>query len=546
MRSKTAYLCLALALLLSLAACKGQADEQDTQPPVIPTVAPTQEPTPTPTPPIPYTDVSEDADYYNAVVWAYKNGIASDGKTFEPDSACTRGQVITFLWRAMGSPEPQITECPISDVAPSDWFYTPVLWAYESGISTSSTFNPGNPCSNAEALTFLWRAEGEPAAAVHNSPVALAASGAYYERPAAWAETNGVLGSNFDPSAPCSRAGLMMYLHWLTEEWTFDEEDKALQAEYEQIISDTQLYEVHGFGLVYADYVDVDNDGKVELLTVAVDDDKGQATAAVYANVDGHAQKASEMSFEMRIGTHSSEFLLCKTDGQLYLCAAGLYTESAGAYQCNTSRFYRLGTDAIVLEHDLDYVEEYNFETETTSRTYTDSDKKISEGEFNAVLQKFTDDRLLYELESWGGVIHISNRGILPSEDEYRLNYWEGVNPFYAAVLKGDFSAFAGNYGNFTLNADGSITSSSPIFITNRKPISVTITEEGRISCVLIEKNRDGAEESYEICPIGLGYESYYNGQMGEDIPLDKSKIQIFYIWRGSESYNNSGYCKVS
>lgn len=545
MRSKTAYLCLALALLLSLAACKGQADEQDTQPPVTPTVAPTQEPTPTPTPPIPYTDVSEDADYYNAVVWAYKKGIASDGKTFEPDSACTRGQVITFLWRAMGSPEPQITECPISDVAPSDWFYTPVLWAYEIGISTSSTFNPGNPCSNVEVLTFLWRAEGKPAAAVHNSPVALAASGAYYERPAAWAETNGMLGSGFDPSAPCSRANLMMYLQWLTEEWTFDEEDKALQAEYEQIIRDAQLYEVHGFGLVYADYVDVDNDGKVELLTVAVDDDK-EAAAAVYANVDGHAQKASEMSFEMWIGTHSSEFFLCKTDSQLYLCAAGLYTESAGAYQCNTSRFYQLGKDAIVLEHDLDYVEEYNFETETTSHTYTDSDKKISEGEFNAVLQKFTDDRPLYELESWGSVIHISNRGILPSEDEYRLNYWEGVNPFYAAVLKGDFSAFAGNYGNFTLNADGSITSSSPIFITNRKPISVTITEEGRISCVLIEKNRDGAEESYTICPIGLGYESYYDGQMGENFPLDKSKIQIFYIWRGSESYNNSGYCKVS
>ena len=540
MRSKTAYLCLALALLLSLAACKGQADEQDTQPPVTPTVAPTQEPTPTPTPPIPYTDVSEDADYYNAVVWAYKKGIASDGKTFEPDSACTRGQVITFLWRAMGSPEPQITECPISDVAPSNWFYKPVLWAYESGISTSSTFNPGNPCSNGEVLTFLWRAEDKPAAAVHNSPVALAASGAYYERPAAWAETNGMLDFGLDPSAPCSRADLMMYLQWLTEEWTFAEEDKALQAEYEQIINDAQLYEVHGSGLVYADYVDVDNDGKVELLTVAVDEGKSKATAAVYANLDGHAKKASETSFEMSIARIESYFSLCKADGQLYLSAEGLYTEAAGAYQRNTSRFYRLGKDAIVLEHDLADIEEFSFETEATSYTYTDSDKEISEGEFKAVLQKFTDKKQLYSLDTYSGmIISISDHGLLPDPTAEKQK-------IYAAVKNGDFSAFAGNYGAFTLNEDGSITSNSPEFTTNRKPISVTITEEGRISCVVIEKNWDDAKESYTICPIGLGYESFYSSQIGEDTPLDKSKVQIFYTWRYSESYNSFGYCKVS
>ena len=110
-------LCLALALALSLAACNSQTDEQNSTQPT-PSVQPTVAPTPAPTPPpIPYNDVSEDDPYFDAVVWAYKNGIASDGETFGPADTCTRGQVMTFLWRANGSPEPQTAESPFSDYA---------------------------------------------------------------------------------------------------------------------------------------------------------------------------------------------------------------------------------------------------------------------------------------------------------------------------------------------------------------------------------------------------------------------------------------------
>lgn len=540
MRSKIVYLCLTLALLLSLVACKGQTDEQDSQPPTTPTIAPTQEPTPTPTPPIPYTDVPEDAAYYDMVVWAYKKGIASDGSTFEPASTCTRSQAIMFLWRAMGSPEPQITECPISDVSPSDWFYKPVLWAYESGISTSSTFNPGNSCSNAEALTFLWRAEGKPAAAVHNSPVALAASGAYYERPAAWAEVNGMfagMGSSFDPSAPCTRADLMTYLHWLTEEWTFAEEDKALQAEYEQIINDAQLFEVHGSGLVYADYVDVDNDGKVELLTVDIGG--GDVTATVYKGIDGHATKYADTGW----GSMPDTFSICQSDSKAYLC------------------YY---SDLNEVAHDFWTVENGEFVyAEGAAKGFNGYwglfpyEEQITETEYNALLQKYTNHVEIFRYES--SHTSIKNRGLLPSENEYWINYWETVNPSYAAVLKGDFSAFAGNYSSgdgsgkfsldwgFALNADGSIISNHPQFASNQKPLSVTITEEGRISCVLKTENRDGYtyRESYEICPIGLGHESYYDGQMGEDVIMDKSKVQIFYYWQ-EQGNSFTGYCKVS
>ena len=101
-------LCLSLLLVASLTACNGPTDEQNSEQPTVST-QPTAEPTPTP-PPIPYTDVAEDAPYYDAVVWAYQNGIATDGETFGPADACSRGQVITFLWRAMGSPEPWIME----------------------------------------------------------------------------------------------------------------------------------------------------------------------------------------------------------------------------------------------------------------------------------------------------------------------------------------------------------------------------------------------------------------------------------------------------
>lgn len=317
-------LCLASALALSLAACNSPTDEQNSAQPT-PSTQPTAAPTPTPTPPIPFADVTQDSPYYDAVVWAYKNGIASDGETFGPADACTRGQVMTFLWRAKGSPEPQATESPFSDVSSDDWFYKPALWAYENGVATGTAFNPGNPCTNGEALTFLWRAEGKPAASVYHSAVALAASGQYYARPAAWAEANGLFaGAEFDPAAPCSRAELMMYLHWVTEEWTFAEEDKAVQAEFEQIINDAQLYEVHGSGLVYADYVDVDNDGKVELLTV----DSGEnlssvagwpsyiVTATVYTDANGHAEKLCEQTFSCT--SSEGSLCLCIYDGHVY------------------------------------------------------------------------------------------------------------------------------------------------------------------------------------------------------------------------------------
>lgn len=323
MKKRIFCLCLASLLALSLAACKGQAEEQNSTQhtaSVQPTIAPT--PTPEPTPPIPYTDVTEDSPYYDAVVWAYKNGVASDGETFGPADTCTRGQVITFLWRAMGSPEPWIMENPFSDASPDAWYYKPALWAYQHNIATSTTVNPGNPCTNAEALTFLWRAEGRP-----DRLSTLAASGTYYGQPVAWADKNGMFaGTEFDPAASCSRADLMAYLYCAAEQWTPSEEEQRIQTEYDKILYSS------GNTLYYADYADVDGDGKAELLTLErrYSNDQEGVAIAVYTDIDGHIEKSCEGIFrepenrpnlpEDTFLTDGGVFSLYSADGQLYLC----------------------------------------------------------------------------------------------------------------------------------------------------------------------------------------------------------------------------------
>ena len=421
-KKRVLFLCLSLLLTVSLAACDKRAEEQDSTPPTA-SVQPT--PTPEPTPSIPFTDVPEDSYYYDAVVWAYENGITSGDTLFEPLSTCTRGQVITFLWRAMGSPEPQITENPVSDISPSNWFYKPVLWAYESGISTSSAFKPNNPCTNGEALTFLWRAEGKPMAAVNSSAVALAASGAYYERPAAWADNNGLfaqLGAAFDPSAPCSRAYLMSYLYWAEEQWTSAAEVRALQAEYNQIIQGAQLYEVHGTGLFYADYVDMDNDGKVDLLTVGVDWETFAAIATVYSNIDGHAGKLCEQDFGL---AGAFDWLsIYQADGQLYL---GIIMEHR--YVGDEYAFFKVENGSFVCN---DNVRE-EFDSNLSITHYIGlNEKEISEDEYRATIKKYTKQKELFSIgPSW---YEFGECGILsaPSVEVNGVPVKLSANPYYS------------------------------------------------------------------------------------------------------------------
>ena len=162
-------------------------------------------------------------DYcYDAVLWAVNhepqitNGTGAN--TFSPEATCTRDQVVTFLWRAMGCPEPTSTRNPFVDVAASDYFYKPVLWAVEQGITNGmdeTHFGPTVPCSRAHVVTFLWRSHGKPEAGTYN-PFADVPSGEYYTSAVLWAVskniTNGIDATHFGPDAPCQRGQIVTFL----------------------------------------------------------------------------------------------------------------------------------------------------------------------------------------------------------------------------------------------------------------------------------------------------------------------------------------------
>ena len=170
---------------------------------------------------LPFTDVDSGAYYYDAVRWAVEQGIASGvtGTAFAPGRGCTRAQLVTFLWRANGSPEPSEKENPFTDVSPDSYYYKAVLWAVEQGITsgvTKTAFAPDRVCTRAQAAVLLWRAEGSPAASgTHDFRDV--AEGTYYADAVAWAVesgvTQGTTSTTFEPGTTCTRAQIMTFLH---------------------------------------------------------------------------------------------------------------------------------------------------------------------------------------------------------------------------------------------------------------------------------------------------------------------------------------------
>ena len=171
----------------------------------------------------PFRDVDFSDYFYKPVMWAVRhhpqitNGVTE--YLFMPGSTCTRGQVVTFLWRAMGCPEPASAVNPFTDVQPSDYFCKAVLWANEQGITngtSATTFGANDACTRAHVVTFLWRAEGKPAAGSAN-PFGDVPSGQYYTEAVLWAVsrniTNGTGPAVFSPGSPCTRGQVVTFLY---------------------------------------------------------------------------------------------------------------------------------------------------------------------------------------------------------------------------------------------------------------------------------------------------------------------------------------------
>lgn len=169
----------------------------------------------------PFSDVAGGAYYNEAVRWAVKNGIASgtDAKHFSPDAACTRGQAVTFLWRAAGCPAPALAENPFADVKSTDYCYDAVLWAVQTGVAkgtSASTFSPDAACTRGQIVTFLYRAAGSPSG-YGNSGYTDVPETSYCAAPVAWAValrvTSGTSAITFSPDALCTRAQIVTFLY---------------------------------------------------------------------------------------------------------------------------------------------------------------------------------------------------------------------------------------------------------------------------------------------------------------------------------------------
>ena len=167
----------------------------------------------------PFVDVYQDSYYADAVEWAVAAGITkgTSSTTFSPRDPCTRAQVVTFLWRYAETPDPGRYN-PFRDVANGAYYRAPVLWAVSAGIAnglSSGAFGPERPCTRAQVVTFLWRYAGSPVVPGRN-PFRDVSAGDYYYDAVLWAVSAGVTSGTsdtaFSPGDPCTRAQVVTFL----------------------------------------------------------------------------------------------------------------------------------------------------------------------------------------------------------------------------------------------------------------------------------------------------------------------------------------------
>ncbi len=170
----------------------------------------------------PFIDVPEDAWYREAVILMKISGVTAGTTpvTFSPNKAATRAQVVTFLWRVYGSQEPETRDCPFTDVAEDAWYRDAVLWAVENGITfgtSETTFSPNKACKREEVVTFLWRAAGSPAPETQDCRFTDVPENAWYADAVCWALEKGITAgtseTSFSPKKVCTRAEIAMFLY---------------------------------------------------------------------------------------------------------------------------------------------------------------------------------------------------------------------------------------------------------------------------------------------------------------------------------------------
>lgn len=189
-----------------------------------------------------FTDMPKERNWaHDPIDWAYFNGITA-GKTattFGTKDTVTRGEVMTFLWTALDRPAHNVTENPFTDVKSGKYYYNPVLWAVENGITsgrTPTTFAPKGKCTRAEIVTFLWCAAGKPAPKTTENPFEDVKEGKYYYNAVLWAVENGITAgksaTTFGPRESCTRAQTVTFLYKAYDLIRLQEEEPEFLGSY--------------------------------------------------------------------------------------------------------------------------------------------------------------------------------------------------------------------------------------------------------------------------------------------------------------------------
>ncbi|MBQ4550302.1 MAG: WG repeat-containing protein [Oscillospiraceae bacterium] len=170
----------------------------------------------------PFTDVPSGSWFEAPVLWALENGITSgtSDTTFSPGNQCLRAHVVTFLWNAEKTPEPAAASSSFSDVPAGAWYEKPVLWALENGITSGvspTKFGAGDVCSRYQVVFFLWKAAGSPEPKTTVNPFTDVNPGHFFYKAVLWAVENGITSgtsdTTFSPAQPCNRAQVVTFLY---------------------------------------------------------------------------------------------------------------------------------------------------------------------------------------------------------------------------------------------------------------------------------------------------------------------------------------------
>lgn len=189
----------------------------------------------------PFVDVVPSDYFFNPVAWSVHNGVTTASPRFQPNLSSTRAQALTFIWRAVGSPEPALTVSPYSDVSPSDYYYKPVLWSFEKGVASNTgdgRFHGDDPVTRGQAATFLYRAVDAPAVTARN-PFTDVSPADYYYDAVLWAYENGVTSgtseTTFDPDGSVNRAQIITFIYRTFGDGQIYEETDDGAADFEKL-----------------------------------------------------------------------------------------------------------------------------------------------------------------------------------------------------------------------------------------------------------------------------------------------------------------------